>query len=74
MSLQQGNILDLEAFEGIEQVVDKYNDFLKTIHSYFEYEEDWVRIPLDDCRGCHWMLVGSEEAGTVVYRTVNNNR
>ena len=28
------------------------------IHDYFGYVEDWVKIPIDDCREYYWHLSG----------------
>ncbi len=38
------------------QLLDEYFALQKAIYEYFGYVEDWVVIPLDDCREAYWYL------------------
>jgi hypothetical protein len=67
MGLQLGNI---RRTGSPDKMMDNVNDWTVTLHNYFGYEEDWVRIPLNDLRGKPWMLIGGDERGasaTFVY-------
>ena len=46
--------------------LDQYFKLQKEIYDYFGYVEDWVVIPLDDCRDYYWRLYG-EGPGEVRY-------
>lgn len=53
-----------------QNVLNDYQDSLDAIHKYFDYKEDWVRIPLENMTNQHWMLIeGSDGSGRgrVVY-------
>jgi len=43
--------------------IDSYFGLQAKIHEALGYVEDWRVIPMDDCRGKHWMLVGGEGVG-----------
>lgn len=49
------------------ELLDRYFDLQKCIYDYFGYVEDWVVIPLDDCRDKFWYLDGEADGGRVVY-------
>ncbi len=51
----------------IDKDIDSYFEIQGRIHEALGYKPDWVEIPLDDHRGEHWMIVGSEEDGRCVY-------
>lgn len=36
------------------KLLDDYFELQKQIYEYFGYVEDWVVIPLDDCREYYW--------------------
>lgn len=36
------------------ELLDQYEDSLQAIHDYFDYEEDWSVIPIDDRREYYW--------------------
>ena len=38
------------------KLLDKYFKLQKEIYDYFGYVEDWVVIPIDDCRDYFWKL------------------
>lgn len=40
--------------------IDFYFAVKNTVHKIFEYEPDWVEIPMDDERGKYWMLSSGE--------------
>lgn len=48
-------------------LIGGYFDQREKVFAYFGYVEDWRAIPLDDCRGMHWMIVGDDKDGTVVW-------
>lgn len=50
-----------------DSLIDSYFEAKDKIHEAFGYEPDWKEIPLEDRRGCHWMIVGSERTGSVVW-------
>lgn len=41
------------------QSLDQYLGLQKQIFDYFGYVEDWVVIPIDDCRSMFWRLTGT---------------
>jgi len=47
----------------LDDLLDAYFSLRDDVHAAFSYREDWRAIPLDDCRGIAWMLVGGEGAG-----------
>ena len=48
--------------------LDDYFKLQKEIYEYFGYKEDWVVIPLDDCRDYFWFISGGEaHGGSVTY-------
>jgi len=48
-------------------LIDSYFEIKANIHEYFKYVPDWVEIPMRDERSSHWMIVGSETDGKVVW-------
>lgn len=50
--------------------IDDYFNAKQKVHEYFNYTTDWKEIPMEDGRKYYWMLVGSEESGTLVYSQV----
>jgi len=46
--------------------LDDYFKIQKEIYDYFGYEEDWVVIPLDDCREYYWILFEKENGSGFV--------
>ena len=47
----------------LDTQIDAYFSAKAAVHKAFCYKPDYVEIPLDDCRGQRWMLVGGEGAG-----------
>lgn len=47
--------------------LDAYFHLQKQIYDYFGYKEDWVVIPLDDCRQYFWHLQQEQHGGGSVY-------
>jgi hypothetical protein len=47
----------------MDKDIDLYFETKARIHEAFGYKPDWVEIPMDDCRGQHWMLVDGEGPG-----------
>lgn len=43
----------------------EYFKLQKDIYEYFGYKEDWVAIPIDDCREDFWKIIGDEKTGSV---------
>lgn len=43
-------------------MLDEYFELQKKLHDYFGYAEDWVVIPIDDCRGCYWFVDKNEDS------------
>lgn len=48
------------------EMLDRYMALQNEIFKYFGYVEDWVAIPLNDCRKYHWRLDG-EGPGDVIF-------
>jgi hypothetical protein len=51
-------------------ITDKLTQFFsleKEIHEFFGYTEDWVKIPLEDCRDVFWKINGTEQDGEVLF-------
>ena len=46
--------------------ISEYFDLRKKVFEHFDYVEDWVNIPLEDCRGYHWFLEG-DGPGEIFY-------
>lgn len=38
------------------ELLDKYFKIQKEIYDYFKYTEDWVAIPINDCRRYFWFI------------------
>jgi len=51
------------------KLLEQYFEIQNEIYKYFEYEEDWVVIPLDSRLDCYWMVVGGDEKGAGGYVT-----
>jgi hypothetical protein len=52
----------------MSNVIDNFFSAEAAIHDYFGYEEDWVKIPLEDNREYEWMLILNEDGGgTCIY-------
>ena len=49
------------------KILDEYFKLEKQVHDYFGYAEDWVAIPLDDCRKMYWHLTGEDHGHSVKY-------
>ena len=50
------------------KALDDYLALQEEIFSYFGYVENWVAIPIDDCREYYWRLDEDEGgSGTVTY-------
>ena len=51
------------------ELIDSYFNTQKALFEALGYRQDWVKIPVEDCRGCHWMIVGSEKSSAtqIVY-------
>jgi len=48
--------------------LDDYFKLREKVFEYFGYREDWRKIPLDDARGTHWLLIQDENGrGYVVF-------
>lgn len=47
---------DTDRQPSLFELIVRYNNTLRDIHSYFGYEEDWCVLPLDDQSGKYWML------------------
>lgn len=43
--------------------LDRYFELQKEICDYFGYKEDWVVIPLNDCTGYFWKIIGGGAFG-----------
>jgi len=54
------------------KLLDGYFELQKQIYDYFGYKEDWVVIPLEDCREYYWTLDG-EKQGNKVWFCDNKN-
>ena len=50
----------------ISAQLDQYFALQQQIHRYFGYREDWVTIPMRDCREYWWRLSGEGPGDTVV--------
>ena len=55
------------------ELLDKYFEIQKQIYDYFGYVEDWVVIPLDDCREYFWHLTGEGYGDEVKYAKEKKN-
>lgn len=40
---------------------DQWSEARSWIHEYFDYKEDWVTIPMTDCRDQWWFIRGAED-------------
>ena len=40
----------------LKRMIEEYKDLEEAIHDYFNYREDWVTIPIDDCTEMYWAL------------------
>ncbi len=49
------------------KLLDQYFELQNKIYEYFGYREDWVSIPIDDCRKYYWTINGTERNGEVVF-------
>jgi hypothetical protein len=49
------------------KAMDEYEAARKAVFDYFGYVEQWRVFPIDDQRRQHWMVVGGESDGAVVY-------
>lgn len=54
-------------------LLDKYFEIQKQIHDYFGYQEDWVVIPLDDCREYFWYIPYGGQGDEVRYAKHEEN-
>lgn len=50
--------------------INVYFESKQLVHESFGYVADWKEIPMEDGRKYHWMLVGDEINGTLVYSLV----
>jgi len=39
-----------------EELLTEFFKLRQKVHDYFDYQEDWVSIPLEDARDCFWHL------------------
>jgi hypothetical protein len=49
------------------KILNKYFKLQKEIYDYFDYQEDWVKIPIDDATDCYWKIQGTETRGSVIF-------
>ena len=49
------------------KLLDQYFEIQQKIYEYFGYVEDWVVIPIDDCREMYWRLDGEDRGGELHY-------
>jgi len=54
-------------------LLDRYFEIQKQIYDHFGYVEDWVEIPLDDCREYFWHLTGEGPGDKVEFAKEENN-
>lgn len=54
-------------------LLDKYFEIQAEIYKHFGYQEDWVVIPLDDCREYFWHLTGEGHGDEVKYAKEEEN-
>ena len=47
------------------KILDDYFNLQKQVHDYFGYVEDWVVIPIDDCREMYWCVDGEGSGSSV---------
>ena len=55
------------------ELLDKYFEIQKQIYDHFGYVEDWVVIPLDDCRRYFWHLTGEGPGDEVMFAKEEKN-
>ena len=55
------------------KLLDKYFELQKQIYDHFGYVEDWVVIPLDDCRKYYWHLTGEGYGDVVLFSKEEKN-
>ena len=55
------------------ELLDKYFEIQKQIYAHFGYVEDWVVIPLDDCREYFWHLTGEGSGDEVKFAKEEKN-
>ena len=55
------------------ELLDKYFEIQKQIYNHFGYVEDWVVIPLEDCRKYYWHLTGEGCGDEVLYAKEKEN-
>ena len=55
------------------ELLDKYFEIEKQIYAHFGYVEDWVAIPLDDCREYFWHLTGEGHGDEVKFAKEEKN-
>jgi hypothetical protein len=48
------------------KLLDAYFNLQQEIFDYFDYQEDWVAIPLDDGREYYWTLTEDEDGSGFV--------
>ena len=51
----------------LKNSIDQYFLLMEQIHEAFGYAEDWVVIPMDDCRDSVWCLTGEGSGDEVRY-------
>lgn len=55
------------------ELLDKYFELQKEIYDHFGYVEDWVVIPIQDCREYFWHLTGDGHGDKVLYAIEEKN-
>ena len=48
------------------ELFDEFFSLEESIHKYFGYKEDWVKIPLKDQRNDFWILIDGSSLTVVV--------
>lgn len=49
------------------KLIKQYFDIREQLHEYFDYQEDWVNIPLEDMTDMYWFINGDDINGDVCY-------